>query len=413
EQAIGNADRPLPRTADRRAAGRHANPRGHAAAAGQDAAPVRFRRVGGRARGGGLADARQPDPRISVAGHSDRAAARHAARVPQARADVGARQPARRRDELRAAAPRTVYVRGRAAAAQLPDRRLRPAARTLRVRGAALRASLGRARRVDQGRRVHQARQAHDAPDRGVGGRRPRPVGHLRFGRDRERPHRDGDRARGDLPGGGGCRHHHLPSAGRPPRPRRSGVPGAARAGLHPLRPADRLARRRRVPGPQRGAQHGADDSRTRAHRQGPGHDRFAARRDARQFPLPHGGGRDDAAHPAARCRARRAAQAQRVVARHLPVDRDDRHLPQGEPICGGHGRGGADRSGGRVVGAVRAVRRADPLHVSDAGACSRRSADRRAGTRRGERRRAVPPGGDVPPPRSGRASRPGRAARL
>ena len=48
-------------------------------------------------------------------------------------------------------------------AANVCHRRLRPALRPICLSGAALRAALGRARRLDQGRRVHQSRPADDA----------------------------------------------------------------------------------------------------------------------------------------------------------------------------------------------------------------------------------------------------------
>jgi hypothetical protein len=53
----------------------------------------------------------------------------HPDRFPEARFVVGARQPARRRPQLRAAAARALYVRDRARRAEFRHRRLPPALR--------------------------------------------------------------------------------------------------------------------------------------------------------------------------------------------------------------------------------------------------------------------------------------------
>src|ERR1700748_2013815 len=131
--AISDADRPLSRPADCRPPDRDAAAGRDAAAARQDAAPVRLRRARGRAGQRRVEDAGQYDPRIYVAGRADRADAGHVAGLPPHRALVRTRRAARAWLELWPADARALSLRSRPCFREPDDRQLRPALLALRL----------------------------------------------------------------------------------------------------------------------------------------------------------------------------------------------------------------------------------------------------------------------------------------
>src|SRR6201999_3898936 len=99
------------------------------------------------------------------------------------------------------------------------------------------------------------------------------------------------------------------------------------------------------------------------------------------------------------------AAQAILVGAGGVPVDRDDRHLPQDQPVRRrrrGAGQGRPDRG---AVAALPGLLAADLVDVPHAGAQARRPADRRAGAGGREDRQVDAPLDQLrpPPSRTGR----------
>ena len=142
-------------------------PGGDAAAAREDAAPVRFRRQRGRAGQRRLADARQSHPaNISVS--ASRSACCSASCSPSASSLCrrSSTRCARSGSATAGCCACPMSIAFVLLALQPRHRRLRPALRPICLCRAALRAELGRARRLDQGRRVHQSRPADDPAGR-------------------------------------------------------------------------------------------------------------------------------------------------------------------------------------------------------------------------------------------------------
>ena len=161
-------DRPLSRAADPRAAGRHALPRGDAAACSTRCCGCS---ISWSARAGRSAIVWRMlanlIPEYLGARHPARADARHPARLPQARSVLRARQRCARSGSATGgccACPISIAVALLALNFAIVGfvQPLRP----LCLSAAALRAALGRARRLDQGRRVHQSRPADDPAGR-------------------------------------------------------------------------------------------------------------------------------------------------------------------------------------------------------------------------------------------------------
>ena len=209
-----------------------------------------------------LADARQSHPRISRPRHPGRADARRAARLPQARALLRARHPARGRARLRPAARRALSLRARPAGRQFRHRQLRPAqAPITNIRACA--SSFARARSAPRSRSasspISAAGSRFGSSAARIGGTDLHGV-FVRLDHPR-RPH-----ASRSPPIAAPSSPPTIPTPScsacqRPHGPQRAELPDAARAALRPARSADRAADDRILPRPRRRHQ-GADRSR-------------------------------------------------------------------------------------------------------------------------------------------------------
>ena len=114
----------------------------------------------------------------------------------------------------------------------------------------------------------------------------------------------------------------------------------AARADLLQPRSADRPAQVRQFP-PARRPRPGVHPARTGPPRSGRAECR-GTRGQPIRIPLPRGRGGDDVPAAAARGVAGHPAEAIDLGTRRIPLDRDARHLFQGEPVCGRYRCAGA-----------------------------------------------------------------------